>query len=164
MYQLLSLLSLISTRKFPTSLPLSPALTSVASAECGPGLGAVGAQQADTDSGGKAVCGTGQGACCVGSNDGCPPDAPVCSEYGYCQCASYTPGGAECGPGFGSGGEGGGGGHDGASAGCGSIACGGTGVEDKSKCGGCWKRKRAALDILINKYQKEEKKERTRIK
>ena len=116
---------------------------------------------ADVDDG-EAVCGTGQGACCVGSNDGCPPDAPVCSEYGYCQCASYTPGGPECGPGFSSGG--GGVGYDGASAGCGSIACGGTGIEDKSKCGGCWKRKRAALEILIKKYQKKEKKERTRIK
>ena len=46
------------------------------------------------------ICGTGQGACCAGSNDGCPPEAPVCSEWGYCQCASYQPGGPECGPGF----------------------------------------------------------------
>merc|ERR1711970_951817 len=105
-------------------------------AECGPGWGASGAQLPDTESGGEAVCGTGKGACCIGSNTGCPPDAPVCSEYGYCQCASYTPGGAECGPGFGSGGSG----YDGASTGCGSIACGGSGVQDRSKCGGCWKR------------------------
>ena len=27
-----------------------------------------------------AVCGVGHGACCAGSNDGCPPEAPVCSE------------------------------------------------------------------------------------
>ena len=46
------------------------------------------------------VCGTGEGACCAGSNEGCPPEAPICSEYGYCQCASYQPGGPECGPGF----------------------------------------------------------------
>ena len=26
------------------------------------------------------VCGVGHGACCAGSNDGCPPEAPVCSE------------------------------------------------------------------------------------
>jgi len=51
----------------------------------------------------KAVCGTGQGACCAGSNIGCPAEAPVCSEYGYCQCAAYLPGGPECGPGFGPG-------------------------------------------------------------
>ena len=45
-------------------------------------------------------CGAGQGACCVGSNDGCPPEAPICSEYGYCQCSTYQPGGPPCGPGF----------------------------------------------------------------
>ena len=47
------------------------------------------------------VCGTGQGSCCAGSNEGCPPQAPICSEYGYCQCASYKPGGPACGPGVG---------------------------------------------------------------
>jgi len=30
------------------------------------------------------------------SNDDCPPNTPVCSEYGYCQCASYTPGSPDC--------------------------------------------------------------------
>merc|ERR1712126_702775 len=69
---------------------------------CGPGfddeppIASVGGQ-----ANGGQVCGTGQGACCAGSNDGCPPEAPVCSEYGYCQCSSYQPGGPECGPGFG---------------------------------------------------------------
>merc|ERR1712227_414449 len=47
------------------------------------------------------ICGQGLGACCAGSNDGCPPEAPICSEYGYCQCTSYKPGDPECGPGFG---------------------------------------------------------------
>jgi len=50
--------------------------------------------------GGKEVCGEGQGGCCAGSNAGCPAYAPVCSEWGYCQCSTYTPGGGECGPGF----------------------------------------------------------------
>jgi len=50
--------------------------------------------------GGGGVCGEGQGGCCVGSNAGCPAYAPVCSEWGYCQCSTYTPGGGECGPGF----------------------------------------------------------------
>jgi len=50
--------------------------------------------------GGK-VCGEGQGACCAGSNEGCPSYAPVCSEWGYCQCSTYKPGGGECGPGMG---------------------------------------------------------------
>ena len=36
-------------------------------------------------SGGGGVCGEGQGACCAGSNEGCPAYAPVCSEWGYCQ-------------------------------------------------------------------------------
>ena len=49
----------------------------------------------------QGICGVGQGSCCAGSNDGCPPEAPICSEYGYCQCSSYQPGGPECGPGFG---------------------------------------------------------------
>ena len=35
--------------------------------------------------GGGKVCGEGQGACCAGSNEGCPSYAPVCSEWGYCQ-------------------------------------------------------------------------------
>ena len=26
------------------------------------------------------ICGTGQEACCAGSNDGCPPEAPGCSK------------------------------------------------------------------------------------
>ena len=70
------------------------------------------------DISGGGVCGQGQGACCAGSNEGCPSYAPVCSEWGYCQenrnmylflkvyfyflcqCSSYTPGGGECGPGF----------------------------------------------------------------
>ena len=73
--------------------------------ECGPGFGdgndgeaQIGGKQANEDGG--QVCGTGLGACCAGSNDGCPPEAPICSEYGYCQCSSYQPGGPECGPGF----------------------------------------------------------------
>ena len=51
--------------------------------------------------GDESVCGTGEGSCCYGSNDDCTSEAPVCSEFGYCQCASYQPGGVECGPGFG---------------------------------------------------------------
>merc|ERR1711962_1674373 len=35
-----------------------------------------------------------QGRCY--SNRDCPPSDPVCSEYGYCQCASYRPGDAAC--------------------------------------------------------------------
>ena len=54
----------------------------------------------DVPGDGGGVCGTGEGACCSGSNDGCPPEAPVCSEYGYCQCPEYMKGGSECGPGF----------------------------------------------------------------
>merc|ERR1719450_852080 len=51
--------------------------------------------------GGGGGCGTGaQGSCC--SSQDCPYEAPVCSEWGYCQCSSYQPGGPECGPGFGS--------------------------------------------------------------
>merc|ERR1711868_244136 len=78
---------------------------------------------------GGRVCGTGQGACCAGSNAGCPSEAPICSEYGYCQCSTYVQGGPECGPGFGDqfdpwpqhqqGGGGGGG--------CGNGGCGGGG-------------------------------------
>jgi len=37
---------------------------------------------------------SGQGAC--SSNGDCPVGTPVCSEYGYCQCAAYVPGGPEC--------------------------------------------------------------------
>ena len=37
---------------------------------------------------------SGQGAC--SSNADCPAGTPVCSEYGYCQCAAYVPGGPEC--------------------------------------------------------------------
>merc|ERR550525_1107572 len=51
--------------------------------------------------GGRKICGTGQGACCAGSNAGCPAEAPVCSEWGYCQCSTYRRGGPACGPGFG---------------------------------------------------------------
>ena len=36
----------------------------------------------------------------MGSNDGCPPEAPICSEYGYCQCSTYKTGGPACGPGI----------------------------------------------------------------
>merc|ERR1712147_288713 len=54
----------------------------------------------EAQSNGDQICGEGQGACCAGSEDGCLPEAPVCSEYGYCQCASYKPGDPECGPGF----------------------------------------------------------------
>merc|ERR1711971_1476431 len=33
-------------------------------------------------------CGSGaQGSCC--SSQDCPHEAPVCSEWGYCQCSSY---------------------------------------------------------------------------
>lgn len=32
---------------------------------------------------------------CSSSAD-CPTNTPVCSEYGYCQCASYTPGSPDC--------------------------------------------------------------------
>merc|ERR1712098_716642 len=35
-----------------------------------------------------------QGAC--SSNHDCPRDNPVCSEHGFCQCASYRRGGADC--------------------------------------------------------------------
>jgi len=143
-------------------------------AECGPGFGGGGAPDpwpmddavgdASNNEGGD-ICGMGQGSCCAGSNDGCPAEAPVCSEYGYCQCASYQPGGPECGPGFAGGAAGntggsgcGGGGCDGGSTGCGSVACGGGAAQGGSECGGgCWRRKRAALDILIQKYQNEGK-------
>lgn len=37
---------------------------------------------------------SGLGAC--SSNADCPAGTPVCSEYGYCQCAQYVPGGPEC--------------------------------------------------------------------
>ena len=66
--------------------------------ECGPGFDNV--KMETSEGGGGGICGTGQGACCAGSNDGCPEEAPVCSEWGYCQCASYKPGDPECGPGF----------------------------------------------------------------
>jgi hypothetical protein len=36
----------------------------------------------------------GQGSCSSGAD--CPAGTPVCSEYGYCQCAAYRPGGPEC--------------------------------------------------------------------
>jgi len=65
---------------------------------CGPGFDD--APPIDNEANGGQVCGMGQGACCAGSNDGCPPEAPICSEYGYCQCASYQPGGPACGPSF----------------------------------------------------------------
>jgi len=48
-------------------------------------------------SGGKKKGGhssSGQGAC--SSNADCPAGTPTCSEYGYCQCAAYVPGGPEC--------------------------------------------------------------------
>ena len=41
--------------------------------------------------------GDGQGSCSAAG--GCPSFAPVCSEFGYCQCASYVRGGQGCGPG-----------------------------------------------------------------
>ena len=66
--------------------------------ECGPGFDEKAANSQQNN--GEQICGEGQGACCAGSNEGCPPEAPVCSEYGYCQCAEYQPGGPECGPGF----------------------------------------------------------------
>merc|ERR1711868_251439 len=75
--------------------------------ECGPGFGYAnggqgqeGGQVSRGQTNGGQVCGMGHGACCAGSNDGCPPEAPICSEYGYCQCSSYKPGGPECGPSF----------------------------------------------------------------
>merc|ERR1712227_14635 len=70
--------------------------------ECGPGFGdsASNNRGEETQGNGGQICGEGQGACCAGSNDGCPPEAPVCSEWGYCQCAEYQPGDPECGPGF----------------------------------------------------------------
>jgi len=43
----------------------------------------------------KVVGGGGSTGNCS-SNDNCPADTPVCSEYGYCQCASYTPGSPDC--------------------------------------------------------------------
>merc|ERR1719206_15793 len=52
--------------------------------------------------------GGGQGSC--SSNYDCPQDNPVCSEHGYCQCASYRRGGADCWRQGGGGGGGGGGG------------------------------------------------------
>merc|ERR1711962_1859891 len=68
------------------------------------GYGAAGGSQATVGSGG---CGSGkQGSCCSGAD--CPAEAPVCSEYGFCQCSSYQVGGPACGPGVGSGGVGGG--------------------------------------------------------
>ena len=45
----------------------------------------------------------------------CPATDPVCSEWGFCQCASYQPGGADC---WGQGGGGGGGGACGSDADC----------------------------------------------
>ena len=30
------------------------------------------------------------------SNEDCPTGHPICSEWGYCQCASYQPGGPDC--------------------------------------------------------------------
>ena len=71
--------------------------------ECGPGFdyNAANTQESNQENANEQICGEGQGACCAGSNDGCPPEAPVCSEYGYCQCSEYQPGGPECGPGFG---------------------------------------------------------------
>ena len=33
-------------------------------------------QVSDTEGGGDGICGTGQGACCAGSCDGCPAKAP----------------------------------------------------------------------------------------
>jgi len=42
----------------------------------------------------KGHASSGQGAC--SSNADCPTGTPVCSEYGYCQCAAYVPGGPEC--------------------------------------------------------------------
>merc|ERR1719239_2131211 len=72
--------------------------------------------------GGGGGCGSGaQGSCC--SSQDCPHEAPVCSEWGYCQCSSYQPGGPECGPGFGSGGGGGGGWGGRTGGGCGSGGC-----------------------------------------
>merc|ERR1711915_118155 len=45
----------------------------------------------------------------------------------------------------------GGGGCNGGNTGCGSVACGGN---TGSSCGGgCWRKKRAALEKLINRYQ-----------
>ena len=67
--------------------------------ECGPGFDSNQVENVMDEKEGR-ICGKGQGACCAGSNDGCPLEAPVCSEWGYCQCASYQPGGPECGPGF----------------------------------------------------------------
>ena len=37
---------------------------------------------------------SGLGSC--SSNADCPEGTPTCSEYGFCQCAAYVPGGPEC--------------------------------------------------------------------
>ena len=37
-------------------------------------------QVSDTEGGGDGICGTGQGACCAGSYDGCPAEAPECRK------------------------------------------------------------------------------------
>ena len=45
----------------------------------------------------EGVCGEGPGSCCHGAPaTSCPPHAPVCSEWGYCQCAEYVVGGPPC--------------------------------------------------------------------
>ena len=33
-----------------------------------------------SEGGGDGICGTGQGACCAGSNDGCPAEASECRK------------------------------------------------------------------------------------
>ena len=93
--------------------------------ECGPGFDykAANTQESNQENASEQICGEGQGACCTGSNDGCPPEAPVCSEYGYCQCSEYQPGGPECGPGFGDSLEVSGKGNGGKICGTGPGAC-----------------------------------------
>ena len=45
----------------------------------------------------EGVCGEGPGSCCHGAPaTTCPAHAPVCSEWGYCQCAEYVVGGPPC--------------------------------------------------------------------
>merc|ERR1711962_1218158 len=83
------------------------------------GYGAAGGSQATVGTGG---CGSGkQGSCCSGAD--CPAEAPVCSEYGFCQCGSYQVGGPACGPGVGGGGVGGGCGSNDRGSCCSSADC-----------------------------------------
>merc|ERR1711962_1719235 len=83
------------------------------------GYGAAGGSQATVGTGG---CGSGeQGSCCSGAD--CPAEAPVCSEYGFCQCSLYQVGGPACGPGVGGGGVGGGCGSNDRGSCCSSADC-----------------------------------------